>query len=153
MAQLNYRIEGTLNGGHVELPFQSASAAINWATAAGITGAKFMKNVKGVWTEDAEKSADIAKGVQQSAARFATSEALKGLSGMVKKGALSNESLAEQAVQVLKNHGVPLTHLHTAIQKHYPMVSDLNAKPAPVSEPKPVEQPQRTGILGLPKRS
>src|SRR5579863_3712912 len=85
MAQLNYRIEGTLNGGPAELPFQSASAAINWAIAAGVTGAKFMKLVKGQWIEDTEKSQAIAKGVHETAARFATREVLKGFSGRVKR--------------------------------------------------------------------
>jgi len=156
MAQLNYRIEGTLNGGPAELPFQSASAAINWAIAAGVTGAKFMKLVKGQWIEDTEKSQAIAKGVHETAARFATSEALKGLSGMVKKGALSSESLAEQAIGTLKNHGVSLTHIMAAVGKHYPTVSALAKPPEPDTKPldgKPVEQPQKTGILGLPRRN
>lgn len=145
MAQLNYRIDGTLNGGAVQIPFASAGAAMNWAQAAGVQGAKFMKLQKGLWSEDTEKSAEIAKGVEQTRARFVTSESLKGLSGMVKKGAMSPESLAEAMVKTLKEHGVSLAHIHTALARHYPTVSEM--KPAPVADAKPVEQP-KTGLLG-----
>lgn len=146
--QLNFRIDGTLNGGSVSIPFPSASAARNWAQAAGVQGAKFMKLVQGTWIEQTEKSAEIVKGVEQTRARFVTSEALKGLSGMVKKGAIGGERLADETVKTLKDHGVSLAHIHSALAKHYPTVSEMKPTPAPVQDGKSVE-PQKTGLLGI----